>query len=78
MPTLLRWKGWRFFFFAGDEGEPPHVHVVKGEAEVKIWLHDVTVAKQKRISARDINRLLSKTREERSAFLEAWNGYFKG
>jgi hypothetical protein len=33
MPTLLRWKGYRFFFWSGDRGEPSHVHVKKGLRE---------------------------------------------
>ena len=32
MPTVLRWRGYKFLFFNLDEVEPPHIHVVKGEA----------------------------------------------
>ena len=77
MPTILRWRGWRFFFFAGDEGEPPHVHVVKDDAEVKIWLEDLTVAKEHGINARDLARILEKTGVERENFLEAWHEFFQ-
>ena len=45
MPTLLRWKGYRFFFWSGDRGEPPHVHVKKGAGEAKIWLDPPALAK---------------------------------
>jgi hypothetical protein len=41
MPTLLRWKRYRFFFWSGDRGEPPHVHVRKGKAEAKVWLDPI-------------------------------------
>lgn len=44
MPTLLRWKGYRFFFYSADGWEPPHVHVVKDGREAKIWLRDLNIA----------------------------------
>src|SRR5262245_19824181 len=33
MPTVLRVGPFRFFFYAGDGGEPPHVHVERDEAK---------------------------------------------
>lgn len=40
MPTVLRWKGYRFFFFSneGDPSEPLHVHVRKDRSAAKYWL----------------------------------------
>ena len=38
MPTVLRMKGFRFFFYASDNGEPCHIHVSKGEGIGKVWL----------------------------------------
>jgi hypothetical protein len=76
MPTLLRWKGYRFFFYSADGWEPPHVHVVKDGREAKIWLQDVTIAVNLGFSARDLNEIIGATRENKDAFLEAWNDYF--
>ena len=76
MPTLLRWKGYRFFFYSADGWEPPHVHVVKDGREAKIWLRDMTVAVNLGFPARDLNEIIGATRENRDAFLEAWNDYF--
>jgi hypothetical protein len=36
MPTLLRWKGYRFFFYSADGWEPAHIHVAKDGKETKI------------------------------------------
>jgi hypothetical protein len=44
MPTLLRWKGYRFFFYSADLWEPAHIHVFKDGHETKIWLNDMSVA----------------------------------
>ena len=45
MPTVLNIKGYRFYFYAGDENEPAHVHVEKGEGTAKIWLEPTLEAK---------------------------------
>ena len=39
MPTILYVQGWRFHFYSNEGNEPMHVHVVKGDAECKYWLH---------------------------------------
>lgn len=40
MPVILRYRGYRFFFFSneGDPPEPPHIHVRREEAVAKFWL----------------------------------------
>ena len=76
MPTLLRWNGYRFYFYSADGGEPPHVHVGKNQSEAKIWLNNLAVAVNLGYSAKDLNQIIQKTRENREAFLEAWNDYF--
>ncbi|HWJ88769.1 MAG TPA: DUF4160 domain-containing protein [Pelagibacterium sp.] len=76
MPTLLRWKGYRFFFYSADGWEPPHVHIVKDGKETKIWLHDLSVAINLGYNARELAELVRVTREHKPAFVEAWNDYF--
>lgn len=76
MPTLLRWKGYRFFFYSADGWEPPHIHIVKDGMEAKIWLESVAVAINLGYSAKELNEIIRKTRDEQAAFLEAWNDYF--
>lgn len=29
MPTILLWRGHRFFFYSNEGSEPPHVHVAR-------------------------------------------------
>jgi hypothetical protein len=41
MPTVLRAGPYRFFFYAGDREEPPHVHVERDEKVAKFWLDPV-------------------------------------
>ena len=35
MPTILLVRGWRFFFYSNERGEPMHVHARKAETECK-------------------------------------------
>ncbi|OQW49447.1 DUF4160 domain-containing protein [Candidatus Raskinella chloraquaticus] len=76
MPTLLRWSGFRFFFYSADGWEPPHIHVVKDGCEAKVWLRDLTIAVNLGYSAQELNEIVRKTREERDGFLAAWQSYF--
>jgi hypothetical protein len=44
--------------------------------ETKIWLSSLAVAGNIGYSARELNEIIRKTREERSRFQEAWDDYF--
>lgn len=76
MPTILLWRGHRFFFYSNAGSEPPHVHVKRGDAEAKIWLNELTVAVAIGYSPADMRRLLKKVEEERARFLERWREFF--
>ncbi len=76
MPTVLRWKGYRFFFYSADGWEPAHIHVTKDIKEAKIWLENVSVAVNMGFTAHELNEIVKKTREERESFLRSWNDYF--
>jgi len=43
MPKLLLVRGIRFFFYSNEMNEPPHVHVVKGDAYGKIWVDPLEI-----------------------------------
>ena len=38
MPVILRIKGFKFYFYSNEGGEPMHIHVNKAENNGKIWL----------------------------------------
>lgn len=41
MPVILRWLGHRFLFYSKEVGEPPHIHVLKDDKQLKVWLKDL-------------------------------------
>jgi Domain of unknown function (DUF4160) len=77
MPTVLTWKGYRFFFWSGDRGEPPHVHVKKGAGEAKVWLDPVRLHKAVDFKDYEIREILRKAQEQEAAFLRAWHDHFR-
>ena len=79
MPTVFRYKGYRFFFYS-NEGYPPeplHIHVIKSGCVAKFWLDpEVSVAKSYRMKSPEL-AMLSKVVKERSDLIrEVWNEYF--
>jgi hypothetical protein len=76
MPTLLRWRGYRFFFYSADSWEPPHIHIYKDGNEAKIWLSSMAVPTNFGYSARELNEIIRATRENKSTFMEGWNDHF--
>ena len=47
MPTVLRVGPLRFFFYAGDGAEPPHIHVERDDSEAKFWLDPVRLERSR-------------------------------
>jgi 5-enolpyruvylshikimate-3-phosphate synthase len=41
VPTVFQSGPYRFFFYAGDRHEPPHVHVERDASNAKFWLEPV-------------------------------------
>jgi len=78
MPTVLRSGPYRFFFYAGDRDEPPHVHVERDDCEAKIWLDPVRLQWSFGFPAREINKIEKLALENQEFLLERWNEFFHG
>ena len=76
MPTIARIGPYRFFFYAGDGEEPPHIHVGRDEKEAKFWLEPVRLARSQGFKTAELNDLLTLVQENEQAWLERWNEYF--
>ena len=78
MPTVLRHGPYRFFFYAGDRDEPPHVHVERDNCEAKFWLDPVRLARSHGFAAGEINKIEKLSIENQQALLDRWNEFFNG
>ena len=76
MPTLLRIGAFRFYFYSHEPNEPPHVHVDRDTATIKVWLESLEVAKSRGFRAYEIGGIVAMVEQHRAEFLEAWHGYF--
>ncbi len=75
-PTALRSGPYRFFFFAGDGDEPPHVHVQRESNRAKFWLNPVRLDSSGGFGSAEINRLTHLVEEHREELLRAWHDFF--
>lgn len=79
MPVVLRYKGFRFFFYSneGSPKEPIHIHVRSADGEAKFWLRpEVRVTTSLGFDAKTL-RELGRVVEDNAALIEgAWNEHF--
>lgn len=76
MPTLLRIGAFRFYFYSHEPNEPPHVHIDRGDATIKIWLDNLEVAKSRGFRAHEIVGIVAMVADHKQEFKEAWHEYF--
>lgn len=78
-PVVLRYKGFRFFFYSneGNPREPVHVHGRAGSGEAKLWLAEqVRVAMSWGFDAGTLRELVSAAQANRETIERAWHDYF--
>lgn len=76
MPTVLKFGPHRFFFYAGDRNEPPHIHIERDGNIAKFWLQPVRMQGSGGFSRVEIAKLLVMVTEHQAELLGAWNAYF--
>ncbi|QDZ06304.1 DUF4160 domain-containing protein [Sphingomonas panacisoli] len=76
MPTVLRIGAFRLYFYSHEPNEPPHIHVDRGEATIKVWLDGIEVAKSRGFRAHEIGGIVAVVEAHREQLLEAWYEYF--
>ncbi|MFN0157383.1 MAG: DUF4160 domain-containing protein [Bacteroidota bacterium] len=76
MPTILRVKDYRFFFFSREGNEPAHIHIEQAERYAKFWLNPVQLAASEGFRSSEIAELRKLVQENRTLFEERWNEYF--
>ena len=78
MPTVLRIGPYRFFFYAGDGGEPPHIHVEREDSECKFWLDPVRFERNHGFGRGEIERIRALVEQHQQQLLESWHDFFNG
>ena len=65
MLTVLREGPYRFFFYASDREEPPHVHVERDRQTAKFWLQPVRLQRSGGLRPSEIRRVRGPSRRTR-------------
>lgn len=76
MPTVLRVGAYRFFFYANDREEPPHVHVEKEDNIAKYWLDPLRLQSSGGFNRLELMKARNIIAENNQELIEAWHEYF--
>jgi hypothetical protein len=76
MPTVLRIRGFRFFFFSNDMREPVHIHVESDDKYAKFWLDPVQLAKSTGYTAQELSKIRTLINENADTLKRKWDEYF--
>ncbi|MDE6342597.1 MAG: DUF4160 domain-containing protein [Muribaculaceae bacterium] len=76
MPTLFIIFGFRFFFWS-NEHDPIHIHIIKGEAEAKYNIEEVTLVENYGFKSNELRMIEAIIEENKEIIIERWNEYFK-
>ena len=72
-PTILKEKGYRFFFFSREE-ERAHIHVICSDGEAKFWLKPIIeIARSQNLSRSQLNEIHKIIEAHYDDFKDAWN-----
>lgn len=72
MPTIFRKDGFRFFFYSNEGREPPHIHIMGRNGEMKIWLSPIQIERVYGLSSKDQRDALKITEENVILFMSHW------
>jgi hypothetical protein len=76
MPTVLRVGPCRFFFYAGDRAEPPHVHVERDDCQAKFWLAPPRFQWNKGFNKKELRNIVKIIEQNQGQLMESWDEYF--
>jgi len=76
VPTVLRIKGYRFFFFSNEGNEPIHIHVEKAESYAKFWLDPIRIVINFGFNSKDIREINAIIEEHQELIIMKWDEYF--
>jgi hypothetical protein len=75
-PTILRVKGFRFYFFSREERRP-HVHVQHADGEAKFWTESqVELAANFGLKPKQVGEALKLVEEHLNEIRGAWAKHF--
>jgi hypothetical protein len=75
-PTILRKKGYRFYFLSNEENRI-HIHVMDEDGEAKFWLEPiVSLAIYHGLNSKKLNDIQKIIMEHKDEIIKAWQRHF--
>ena len=75
-PTILRIKGYRFYFLSNEE-KRMHVHITCAEGEAKFWLEPiVSLEKYYKLNSKRLTELQKMVEAHQNEIIKEWKKYF--
>lgn len=72
----MRVGPYRFFFYANEGQEPPHVHVEREWRQAKSWLDPVRLSSSMGFAKSEVGRVQERVEENSPALLRSWHEFF--
>ncbi len=76
MPTVLKLKGYRFFFFSNEGTEPLHIHVEKAENYAKFWLDPLYVSVNHGFTSKELTEISNIIEANDNLLRNKWDEHF--
>lgn len=76
MPTVLRSGPYRLFFYSGDRGEPPHIHVERDRFQAKFWLTPVRLQHNDGFRGPELRKVERLVTDNKDTLLRGWYEFF--
>jgi hypothetical protein len=73
MPTVLRIRGFKFFFFSQEGNEPAHIHVSKGGVAAKFWLNPMKLEYNDGFKKQELRAIIEILERHETELIRAWN-----
>jgi len=75
-PTILRLKGYRFYFLSNEENRM-HIHIVSANGEAKFWLEPIiSLAAYYKLNSKELNKIHKIVEEHKNEFIKKWKKHF--
>lgn len=75
MPTILRYRGFRFFFYS-NEHPPAHIHVEKDDKTAKFELDPLLILNSRKFDSKELKIIRIAIEDNMEFFKQSCNEYF--
>lgn len=76
MPTILKYRSYRFYFYSHENNEPPHIHIDKDDSCAKFWILPITLSSNYGFTKKELREIEKVISINQEFMLEKWREFF--